>query len=193
MSWMLTASGRKLNPVELDATDITIEDIAAHLAKLCRFTGACRIMWSVAEHSVLVSEIIGERYPDDFDLQLCGLLHDAPEYVLQDVSTPVKALIAQAYKPIEYAAWWAVASRFGLPLQLPRQVEHADLVALATERRDLMPPHPEPWSVLEGIGPCAKRHLGVKERHWKEAETLFLECFHYLQTQRAAAGARTVI
>jgi len=32
-------------------------------------------------------------------------------------------------------------------------VKHADLVLLATERRDLMPPNNDTWSLLEGIEP----------------------------------------
>ena len=190
MTWMLTASGRKVEPAALEPADIQIEDLAAHLAKICRFTGACRIMWSVAEHSLLVADILAERHPHDHDLQLCGLLHDAPEAYLQDLATPVKAQLDR-YNAMERAAWWAVAERFGLPLTMPAAVKHADLVALATERRDLMPDHPEPWSVLEGITP----HIGVigkAETHWAAAESDFLDRFHTLIAARAQVGARSV-
>jgi len=191
MTWMLTAGGRKITVDAIEPQDIAIEDLAAHLAKICRFTGACRIQWSVAEHSLLVSEILADEYPLDHDLQLCGLLHDAPEAYLQDLATPVKAHVAATYKPLERAAWYAVAERFGLPLSMPREVEHADLVALATERRDLMPAHAEQWSVLEGIKPIDDR-VGRHERHWSVVQDAFLNRFHQLIGQRAIAAAGSV-
>lgn len=189
MSWMLTASGRRVEPAALEPQDILIEDVAAHLAKICRFTGACRIFYSVAEHSVFVADLLADRAPTDHLLQLCGLLHDAPEYLLNDLSTPIKAGLGH-YNAMERAAWWAVAERFGLPLTLPWQVKHADLVALATERRDLIHAHPDKWSVLEGIKPC-ERKLGTVEQHWKVSEQLFLERFHILNAQIAATAARS--
>ena len=190
MSWMLTASGRKVVVDAIEPGDVAIEDIAAHLAKICRFTGACRILWSVAEHSVLVADIVAQRHPHDIDMQLCGLLHDAPEAYLQDLATPVKNLISD-YKALELAAWYAIAERWGLPLSLPMAVKMADIVALATERRDIMPAHPEAWSILEGIRPQALR-IGATERHWKEAERLFLDRFHQLIGLRMQGGARLV-
>ena len=186
MTWMLTATGRKIDIANVMPQDIDILDIAAHLAKIPRFTGACRQAWSVAEHCCLVADILADRYPDDIDLQLCGLLHDAPEYILQDLSTPVKDLVGGLYRPLERSLWWAVAERFGLPMRLPDAVRHADLVALATEKRDLMPPHPEPWSVLEGIEPHPRTTIDV-ELGWRAAQRLFLEQFHELQAARADA------
>jgi 5'-deoxynucleotidase YfbR-like HD superfamily hydrolase len=191
MTWMLTAGGRKITVDAIEPQDIAIEDLAAHLAKICRFTGACRILWSVAEHSLLVADILAERYPGDHELQLCGLLHDAPEAYLQDLATPVKAGLDR-YNAMERAAWWAVAERFGLPLSQPPAVKMADLIALATERRDLMPPHAESWSVLDGIAPMVTRYLGKHERHWRESQQLFLNRFHELNGARAQAAARSV-
>jgi hypothetical protein len=192
MSWILTASGRKIALQELSAHDVYIDDIAAHLAKQCRFAGACRAFWSVAEHSVLVERILAHRYPDELELRLCGLLHDAPEYLLVDVPTPVKDIVGGLYRPLERTVWWAIAERFGLPQRLPREVEHADRVALATEKRDLMPEHPEPWSVLEGIEPDPDLRCGDPERHWQEGRRLFLETFHWInhaRLKRAVRGA----
>ena len=191
MTWMLTATGRKVYPAALEPQDIQIEDLAAHLAKICRFTGACRIMWSVAEHSMLVADILAARYPRDHQLQLCGLLHDAPEAYLQDLATPVKAQL-DVYAAMERAAWWAVAERFGLPMQQPNEVKHADLIALATERRDLMPAHKEPWSVLEGIAPLPER-IGQREQSWRVAEAQFLQCFKKLIYLREQKGAKATV
>jgi hypothetical protein len=190
MSWMLTAGGRKVVINAIEVSDIAIEDIAASLAKICRFTGHCRIFWSVAEHSMLVSAILASRFPNDHELQLCGLLHDATEAYLQDLATPLKNLIAD-YGALEHAAWFAVAERFGLPLSMPLAVKIADVEALAVERRDLMPEHEERWSILEGIKPPAIR-IGQAERDWRHNERLFLDRFHELTAERAQAAARSI-
>jgi uncharacterized protein len=179
MTWMITATGRKVHPAALEPQDICAQDIAQHLAKICRFTGASRIHWSVAEHSMLVADILTAKHPHDYQLQLCGLLHDAPEAYLQDLATPVKSELL-AYHALERAAWWAVTEHFGLPLQMPAEVKHADLVALATEKRDLMPAHPEPWSVLDGIAPVAYE-IGAVESHWRLTAARFM---HYLADLR---------
>jgi hypothetical protein len=147
---MLTASGRKVHPAAIRAADIAIEDIAHHLAMLCRFTGACRRFYSVAEHSLLVADILAAEAPHDARLQLCGLLHDAPEYLLGDFATPLKDQLP-AYRVIERGAWSAVAQAFGLPDPQPAAVKHADLVALALERRELMPAHPDEWPCFQGL------------------------------------------
>lgn len=188
MTWMITASGRKLEIAAIGAEDIEISDVSAHLAKLCRFTGACRIFWPVSEHSLLVERILAARCPGDIVLRLCGLLHDGTEYALQDLATPVKDHVGLLYRPLERAVWWAFSERFGLPREMPPEVKHADLVALATEKRDLMPFHAEPWSVLDGIEPWHER-VGIPELHWRESQRRFLEKYQELQSLRGKRAA----
>ena len=150
MSWMLTASGRKVHPAALRAADVDIGDIAHHLGMLCRFTGACRRFYSVAEHSLLVADILAESDPRDHELQLVGLLHDAPEAYLADLATPLKAQLPE-YREFERGAWLSIAAALGLSYTMPPQVKHADLVALAIERRELMPAHPDEWPAFQGL------------------------------------------
>lgn len=57
------------------------------------------------------------------------------------------------YDVTEQRVWQAICQRFDLAPELPASVKHADLVALATEKRDLMPAHPEPWPCLADIEP----------------------------------------
>lgn len=186
-AWMLTASGRKVHPAALRPEDVCIEDIAHHLAHQCRFAGASREFYSTAQHSLLVAALLAEWAPDDALLQLCGLLHDAPEYLLGDLVTPVKEQVGGNYRVFEAMAWCAIAQAFELPLELPAAVKRADLVALAIERRDLIAPHPDTWPALVGID--APAHLAaLGGLHPRFARRVFLERFQALRTQ---AGKRT--
>jgi hypothetical protein len=84
-----TFTGRYVNPLAMRARDVCIEDIAHHLSLITRYTGACPHHYSVGQHSIICmerSEAAGHSLP----LQLAHLLHDAPEYVLNDIASPVK-------------------------------------------------------------------------------------------------------
>ena len=59
--------------------------------------------------------------------------------------------LACVYEVTEQRVWEAICERFDLDPILPASVKHADLVALATEKRDLMPRPQEPWPCLAGI------------------------------------------
>lgn len=150
MSTILTYSGRTIDLLAPEVAQLKLTDIAHSLSNLCRFTGHVSTFYSVAEHSVYCSRIVE---PQD---ALCALLHDATEAYLGDVSSPLKRLLPN-YKVLEDAMWSAIAFRFKLPLTMPAAVKHADMVMLATERRDLMPDSAEIWTDLGGITPLATR------------------------------------
>lgn len=135
---ILTASKAYFDFTNPEAYNYHIEVIAAALSKLCRFTGHTRLFYSVAQHSVLVSHLVPP------EMALAGLLHDAPEAFLGDVSSPLKALLPE-YKTLEHRVWQCIASSFDLSVELPAEVKHADMVALVTEEAQLMPPHDDIW------------------------------------------------
>lgn len=114
-----------------------VEVIALALSKLCRFTGHTKQFYSVAQHSVFVSMLLDEG-PNGRELALMGLLHDAAEAFVGDVAAPLKMLLPE-YKVIEQRVELAICRAFGLPEVMPSAVKEADLVALATEQRDLIP------------------------------------------------------
>ena len=144
--WIQTYTGRAIWPLEPDPAHVCIEDIAHALSMKCRYTGHVREFYSVAEHSVYVSHIVP---PED---ALWGLLHDAPEAYLPDIARPIKSAIV-GFKVVENMMMAAIATRFGLPGDMPESIKHADLVMLATESRDLMSAPPYRWLTTEGITP----------------------------------------
>lgn len=150
---------------------VHIVDIAHALSNLCRFSGHCREFYSVAQHSVLVATIAPPEHA------LAALLHDAAEAYCGDVSAPLKCLLPD-YRKVQREIERAVAGRFGLPADVPEVVKRADLVALATERRDLMPRTPERWACLEGIKPHPAR---IQAMPPIQAEALFLSVFKCIQ------------
>lgn len=142
--YILTASGGRFYFLAPGLSDIKIEDIAHALSNICRFGGHVRQFYSVAQHSVFVSNIVAPKHA------LAGLLHDAAEAYIVDVSSPLKSLLRD-YKRIERHIERAVRAHFGIPLVMHKEVKHADRVALATERRDLMPYDSQPWPCLRGV------------------------------------------
>lgn len=165
-----TNAGRSFNLLQPHTTPFGIEEIAHALSHLCRFTGHTHELYTVAQHSVLVSYVV----PDEFALH--GLMHDAAEAFLGDVSSPLKALV-RPYKDIERTVQHAIEARFGLPpltwtSAASQAVKHADRVLLVTEQRDLMPPgdgrerdwpdvEPLPWKI-EPLQPFMARALFLR-------------------------------
>lgn len=175
-NFMLTASGVAYYPTEPRAEDVRIEDIAAHLAKLCRYTGAVRKFYSVAEHSVLVSRLVPRQFA------LHGLLHDSPEAYINDLNRPTKhGPGMEGYQALERLNWVVISHKFGLELEEPPEVTEADGWALFHERAALMPPVPEglPW----GMGrnePSVVRPELIRAWSWQDAERFFMNRYREL-------------
>ena len=126
-AWQRMLSGRRLDLLDPSAVDIEIEDIAHGLAFVARWNGQTRGDWpySVAEHSLLVEEIYTRQGGVDARWQLAALLHDAPEYVIGDMISPVKSAVGPGYGELDARLTAAVHFRFGLPAALPVRVKKA--------------------------------------------------------------------
>lgn len=161
---MLMASGFTFDLENPDATGMPITDIARALAYQPRWAGATREFYSVAEHSVMVSRLVAPAYALD------GLMHDADEAVTGDIASCVKVLIGRDVLKRRLApVKRALATRFGYR-QDGVAVKSADLVCMATELRDLLPPAWMDFGHLPAPHPAQIVPVGPER-----AYTLFLE------------------
>lgn len=149
-----TYTGGSIAPLSPDPADIDIRDIAHALANQCRFTGHTRTFYSVAQHSVAVSELCSYR------LALWGLLHDATEAYLADIARPIKRYAGEfgaAYTAVEDGLMAAIIERFGLEnvLPMPDDVKEADNIMLANEIRTLCAESPlyDGWETYPDVPP----------------------------------------
>lgn len=167
---IMTATGHYFDLEDPDSSPFGILDVAHALAHICRYTGHCRTFYSVAQHSVLVSLAVPQEDA------LAGLLHDAAEAFIGDVSKPLKVLLPD-YAAVEERVEAAVFKRFGLPEKLPSSVKAADRVLLRTEQRDLMGADEHVWSFTEGAEPLPAR---IQPCGPDEAKRMFLDRFYRL-------------
>lgn len=130
IDWIQTFTGRRIRLMAPKLGDIDIIDIAHALSNQCRFVGHVRQFYSVAEHSVLVS-LEAHEHPLD------GLLHDASEAYLMDISSPLKHLLPD-YQKFEEKFTRSIRSKFGLSHGMPPDVERADRRLRNLEARALM-------------------------------------------------------
>jgi len=135
-AWQRMLSGRRLDLLDPTPVDIEIEDIAHGLAFVARWNGQTRgdYAYSVAEHSLLVEELFGRIAPEaPLKWRLAALLHDAPEYVIGDMISPVKAAVGPGYGELDARLAAAIHIRFGLPATIPvkvkRQIKKADCIS----------------------------------------------------------------
>src|SRR5262252_2086045 len=102
-AWQRMLSGRRLDLLDPSPLDVELADIAHGLARVARWNGQTSgaHIFSVAQHTLLVEAVMRLQNPRiDARLRLAALLHDAPEYVIGDMITPFKAVIADSYKTV---------------------------------------------------------------------------------------------
>lgn len=167
---------------------LTPELVGKVLSQINRFTGhtRARFPYTVAQHSVFVSELL------DFDPQMAmaGLLHDAPEMIIGDDSTPKKWFLGpEKFAPMkreEHKALGVIMQALGVAFNLPAQwepvVKHADLIALVTEKRDLLSPRIQ-WDYFQEIPRHPRRIVPVP---CNKAAQMFVRRFRELKRRLEA-------
>ena len=139
-AWQRMLSGRRLDLLDPSPLDVEIEDIAHGLSFVARWNGQTHGDWpySVAEHSLLVDDLFAELHPKTTaQWRLAALLHDAPEYVIGDMISPVKAAVGPGYRAMDVRLTAAIHLRFGLPPVLPmtvkQRIKRADRISAWAE------------------------------------------------------------
>jgi len=157
---------------------INIKDIAKALGNTCRFGGHTDFFYSVAQHSVRVSQYLPK------ELALAGLLHDAAEAYIGDIPTPIKSLLwvvdattghEEPFSQFEDRILKIIFDVFDIDFTLYSQVKEADTAAVVTEAIQLQssPPWAVEWSRHIRNIPFWK----IKYQSPQEASELFLDEF----------------
>ena len=152
-----TAMGREFWPLDPRADEVHFDDIAWALSMQVRFGGHVKGPYTVAQHSVLVSDVV-EKLRGTLDEQRAGLLHDASEAYCVDVPRPIKPHLI-GYKEIEIGIQKAIGERFGVDAGLfeSKLIKIADNVVLATEKRDCRRGKPRQSEIDELPAPMVER------------------------------------
>jgi len=143
--WILTYTGIKLSYTSLTEDMINIEDIAQALSMTVRFNGHCNRYYSVAEHSVLVSHLVDPEHAKE------GLMHDASEAYLGDVTKPLKQLLPD-YQVIEEQFEKIIAQKFKLRYPWNADVKKWDNKILADEAVEFHDSYNNDWGIGSPIG-----------------------------------------
>ena len=193
--WVQLCDGSPFWPLNPRIEDVRIEPIAYALSRISRFCGhTSGEPYSVAQHSVIVSEMVeaevrlnacctldhGPCTNCTRVAALTGLLHDASEFVLSDILNPVKQVDSfVAYRVAEATLQQVIYSAFNLLGSHCQGAEVLDVVdrrVLSTELRDLMPAGAETGE--DAVLPYERT---IEPWPWREAERKFLDRFHSLQ------------
>jgi len=115
MDYITTYTGEDFSPLEPDANQIYIEDIAHALSLLCRANGHFIRFYSVAQHCINCAAEAKARGLS-VRVQMACLLHDASEAYLSDITRPVKKHLSE-YLKIEKRLQGMIYRKFlGAPL-----------------------------------------------------------------------------
>lgn len=138
-----TYNGGRFWVTDPHTDDVDIEAISHALSQNCRYTGHTSTLWTVAQHSLLVSDILEQSNSEYKDiLSLIGLLHDASEGYMSDIASPFKYLLSQ-YLDMENKVQNVILNACGINTideNLQKIVKSADLLALHIEANELMNP-----------------------------------------------------
>lgn len=136
--YIITHSGKRIYFNDLENNHYDIEDIAHSLSINNRFNGHTYKPYSVAQHSVIMANIMKERGFSP-QKQMKALLHDCSEAYMPDLPTPFKKQPEfEGFVRLENRLQDIIYLRFGCPPGKDHDVKYLDTQMLATEIRDLM-------------------------------------------------------
>lgn len=185
-SFIETYSGIRMWPLDPKPDEIDIEDIAHALSLLCRFTGHCRFLYTVGQHSLNVYHILRQLGASPV-VQLRGLLHDASEAYISDIAAPTKPHI-QGYGEIEHGIEEVIFDKYNINNVSDSDktlIKKIDWIMVCLEAETLCPhaswnraeyPHQE----LATLGVTAPQ---ISEGYPLVTKVVFLEVFEELMRE----------
>ena len=194
-AWQRMLSGRRLDLLDPSPMDIEIEDIAHGLARVARWNGQTvgEHAFSVAQHSVVVEEIVAHIQPDiEPRWRLAALLHDASEYVIGDMISPFKAALGVDYKVFEERLETAIHIRFGIPAKTPlavkKLIKQADRACAFFEATQLAGfNHREALEFFDA--PPAGYELVIEPLSAAQAQSRYIQRYHVLSEAAGFASS----
>jgi len=134
-----TYSGIQIDPFDPTPDQIVLSDIGWALSRIQRFGAHGHGDWSVAQHSILVANIVALRH--GARIALSALLHDAAEAYIGDLPSPIKHRLSD-YCRMETALQSVIYQALDVEPYWPEHVDvikEADHLALEFEIRHFMP------------------------------------------------------
>jgi len=181
-NWIPTFTGKKVDPFHLTEEDIDINDIAHSLALQCRFAGHTLMFYSVAEHCILVADLVGKELAKEYmgsveaanRTCLTALLHDAAEAYIGDMSRYFKHHPELKFViELEQQILGTVGRKFNLGGADYQLIKRADRILLATEAKHLIADSGKGWYLPEPALTGGMHDLQIGG----DAEVAFLEMF----------------
>jgi len=179
-------SGAFIDLSDPDYSRVEIRDIAAGLARECRFAGQIHGYYTVAEHCVIGTLIAPQPVKYAF------LMHDAAEAILKDIISPLKKLLPDYHK-IEAMHETRLFERFMVPTDVKKQVKQIDMIMLAAENvaiRNQSRVHAFRKMTAVDMKLANQAVDLIKAANGKSWERPFLERFHELAPLEALETGR---
>lgn len=175
----LTYKGNQVSLIDPQPDQFDLDDIANALSHTCRWAGNTNQHYSVAQHSILVSELVAPEYA------LLGLVHDFTEAFMGDCISPIKQMFPEI-KILENKLEEVIFQKFGIEVteEAHRAVKRADLIARATEHRDLFAKGSAIPPGIIGIPPDVRR---IKPMTMPAAKKALMDRFYALTQKEVAA------
>ena len=127
-----TFSGGKLNLIEPQVENINIFDVARGLAFKGHFAGQTPRFFSIAQHSLMVCDLMEEEHGDNPELMLTALLHDASEAYIGDMVKPLKVFLFK-FQEVENKLQDVIFETFNLDGSLMPTVKIYDKISQDVE------------------------------------------------------------
>lgn len=168
---ILVRSGRYFDLAAPRPEDVTIEDIAGALSKICRFGGQTPRFYTVAEHCC---HCYDAALSDGLGLEIAklALLHDAAEAFVGDVVKPLKIMLID-FGLIESGVQSAIEHAFNIVWDVEKiaAVKRLDMEMLIAERLEIFGDDGVQWS---GQDQVTRRDLHVEGWGPDQAEAQFM-------------------